>query len=165
MNRLVILLLTSVLALAQADGAIVQLSVASTPDPVPAPWARPGSVVQIGFDYTLRAGKHAEEVVVISGNAMISGEVGGDVVVMLGTLSLAGTAMVGGDVVVVDGSLAVEAGAKVGGDLVVVGGSLDEPPKVSPAGKQVVLGAITGRKRFASVLPWVPRMFWKRSSK
>ena len=140
MNRLNMSLLISALALALVGSAIAQLSEAQTPDPMPATQARTSEVVRVGSGYTLRAGERAEAVVVISGDAVIEGEVDSDVVVILGALRLADTAVVGGDVVVIGGLADVGAGAGMGGDLVVVGGTLDAPPGFSPGGEQVILG-------------------------
>ena len=112
-------------------------------------------VVVIGDDYTLAAGERVEEVVVISGSATVEGEVDGDLVVVMGDVTLAGTGRVEGDFVVVVGSATIEPGAVIERDLVVVAGGLDAPPGFRAGGEQVVvIGGFGAADRFGAILPW-----------
>jgi uncharacterized RDD family membrane protein YckC len=118
--------------------------------------------VRIGQDYTLPAGQSAREVVVVSGSAIIAGEVEQDMVVVLGTVRLASTAILHRDLVVVGGQLTVEPGATVRRDLVVVGSGFEAPPGFSAGGEQVVVGPPFGNA-MRSVLPWVTYgLLWGR---
>ena len=125
--------------------------------------AQTGSSVRIGQDYTLRASESVEDVVVISGNADISGHVGGDLVVMLGRAQLSSTASIDGDFVVLGGSGVTAAGARVGGDVVVIGGGFDAPDDFRPGGESVVLGSTALGGRLGAIVPWVTRgLLWGR---
>lgn len=121
------------------------------------------AAVRIGGDYTILAGEQVEQVVVLSGAATIHGAVDDDVVVVLGTATLAGTGRVGGDFVVVTGSARIEPGAVVAGDVVVVGGGLDAPPDFMAGGEQVVIGSFGLTERFAAAGPWFRKaLLWGR---
>ena len=121
------------------------------------------AAVRIGGDYTVLAGEHVEQVVVLSGAATIHGAVDDDVVVVLGTATLAGTGRVGGDLVVVTGSARIEPGAVVDGDVVVVGGGLDAQPDFMAGGEQVVIGPFGLAERFAAAGPWFRKaLLWGR---
>ena len=112
-------------------------------------------VVVIGGDYTLAAGERVEEVVVISGSATVEGEVDGDLVVVMGDVTIADTGRVEGDFVVVVGSATIEPGAVIERDLVVVAGGLDAPPGFRAGGEQVVvIGGLGAADRFGAILPW-----------
>ncbi|OFV90818.1 MAG: hypothetical protein A3G76_03070 [Acidobacteria bacterium RIFCSPLOWO2_12_FULL_65_11] len=125
--------------------------------------AQTGSPVRIGQDYTLRAGESADDVVVISGNADISGRVGGDLVVILGNAQLSSTASVDGDFVVIGGNGVAADGARVDGDVVVIGGGLDAPASFRPGGESVVLGSTALGGRLNAFVPWMTRgLLWGR---
>ena len=51
-------------------------------------------VLRVWQDYVLPAGREARNVVVISGNATINGEIDGDLIVVLGSARLANTAVI-----------------------------------------------------------------------
>jgi uncharacterized RDD family membrane protein YckC len=125
--------------------------------------AQAGSPVHIGQDYTLGAGESAQDVVVIFGNADISGHATGDVVVVLGTARLSSTASVDGDFVVVGGAGVAASGATVGGDAVVIGGGLEAPVDFKPGGESVVIGSTSLGGRLNAILPWITHgLLWGR---
>ncbi len=73
-------------------------------------------IVAIGDNAVVRAGQSAESLVVIRGDAVIDGEVDGDVVVLFGKLHLTGSIL--GDVVVVLGDANIE--GTIGGELTLI---------------------------------------------
>jgi uncharacterized RDD family membrane protein YckC len=102
-----------------------------TPDPPPAndPPSRRrtsreslGDLVAIGDDVVVKEGETARSVVVIAGSALIEGTVTGDLVVVLGKVTLGSNAVVRRDLVVVGGSLEDDPAAKIRRDRVVIGG-------------------------------------------
>ena len=80
-----------------------------------------GPVVMIGADAVVRRGERADEVVVILGSALIEGDVEGDIVTLLGEVTLTSTARVDGDVVAVLGRVNRESSAVIGNNVVVLG--------------------------------------------
>ncbi len=124
-------------------------------------WGRP--VFRLGQNYTLAADDEVAEVVVVSGDATIEGHVYRDLVVVLGNVRLASTAVVEGDFVVVGGSAIIAEGAQVGNDLVVVGGSFDAAPGFNPDGEQIVIGPRALGRELEGIIPWVTRgLLWGR---
>lgn len=105
-------------------------------------------------DYTLRAGDTARQVVVIGGDAKIEGRVTEDVVVVLGKVEVASTAVVDGSFVVVAGTVQIADGAKVNRDFVVIGGA-DTPPTFSPGGQHVVIGTAGLGESLRALVPWL----------
>jgi len=89
----------------------------------------------IGDKATVAEGDAVKDLVVIGGDAEISGQVRGDLVVVLGNVTM------GED-------------AEIRGDLVVVGGSFTAPPKVRIDGDRVVIGA---DQAFVPGLQWLHR--------
>ncbi|HEX5108587.1 MAG TPA: RDD family protein [Vicinamibacterales bacterium] len=127
----------------------------------PPPRGQPA--VRIGSDYTLAAGDSTRDVAVVSGSATIAGHVFGDVVVVLGQVRLAGTAVIDGDLVVVGGSAAIESGATVDHDLIVIGGALDAPAGFSPGGEHVAIGSQMLGGDLQALVPWITRgLMWGR---
>jgi uncharacterized RDD family membrane protein YckC len=125
--------------------------------------SRHGDTFRMGSHYTLPASDEAGDVVVVSANADIDGHVHGDLVVILGSARIAGTARIDGDFVVIGGSATVEPGAIVSRDLVVIGGALEAPPDFRPGGEPVVIGTETIGARVEAFLPWVTRgLLWGR---
>jgi uncharacterized RDD family membrane protein YckC len=132
-------------------------------------WGR--NVLRVGQDYTLKQGETVRDVVVVFSPAAIEGYVRGDVIVVLGTVQIASTAVIGGSLVVVGGNVTVQPGANVRQDLVVLGGGLDAPADFVPGGQHVAIGATALADRIKSVVPWiteglllgrpiVPRLSW-----
>jgi uncharacterized RDD family membrane protein YckC len=125
--------------------------------------AQTGNPVRIGQDYTLGAGESAQDIVVIFGNADISGHATGDVVVILGTARLSSTSSIDGDFVAIGGPAIAASGATVGGDLVVIGSGLEAPVDFKPRGESVVLGSAWLTGRLNAFLPWITRgLLWGR---
>jgi uncharacterized RDD family membrane protein YckC len=114
-------------------------------------------VVRIWQDYVLASGREVRGVVVVMGNATIDGRVDGDLVVVLGSARLSGTAAVNGSVVVIAGDTTIAEGATIWQDLVVVGGGLTAPPSFSPGSEYFVIGAPWLGDSVRAVLPWVTR--------
>jgi uncharacterized RDD family membrane protein YckC len=119
------------------------------------PMTRGQPVVRVGQGYTVKLGETVGDVVIVGGALRIEGRVAGNVVVVLGSVELASTAVVDGDFVNAGGGMTVESGARVGHDLVTVGGALSAPADFSPRGNQVVVGSSGIGDRVRSALPWV----------
>jgi uncharacterized RDD family membrane protein YckC len=115
------------------------------------PW---NPTLRIGQDYTLRANDLAREVVVIAGDATIEGRVDRDVIVVLGKVQLASTAVVDGSFVVIGGTAIVSEGAQVREDLIIVGG-LESPASFNPGGHHVVVGTTGLGERLRNIVPWL----------
>lgn len=125
------------------------------------PWRRP--VVRIAQDYHLRQGDRIREAVVIMGSATIAGHVERDVVVVLGTLTLAPTAVVDGSVVVSAGTAVVEPGARVQRDFVVTAGGVQAPPDFTPGNEYVVIGFPALGHQLQAFVPWFTQgLLWGR---
>jgi uncharacterized RDD family membrane protein YckC len=150
-----------------------------TPEPAQTPEAKPDAserevepaepferprrdIVRFGSDFTLPEGEAAGDVVVMGGSVTIAGRTR-DLVVILGSASLASTAAVEGDMVVVGGGGTIESGAVVERDLVVVGGALEAPVGFAPGGEQVKIGTLGLGEWFAGGFPWLTRgLLWGR---
>lgn len=78
------------------------------------------NIVKIGSDAEVARGSAANDVVVIDGNAVISGRVDNNVVVIGGILKLAPGSYVGGQVVTIGGSIEKEPSAIVAGKVTIV---------------------------------------------
>jgi uncharacterized RDD family membrane protein YckC len=87
----------------------------------------------------------------------IAGRVDNDVVVIVGTLRLTGTAKIGGSVAVIGGTLTIEPGAAIGRDMIVVGGDLNAPAEFTPGGQQVVIGNLAVANSLHALVPWITR--------
>ena len=125
--------------------------------------AQNGAPVRFGQNYTLAAGETTQDVIVIFGNADISGQVLGDLVVLMGNARLASTASVGGDFLVIGGVGTAASGATVGGDAVVLGGGLDAPADFKPHGESFVLGSTSLAGQLNAFVPWITRgLLWGR---
>jgi len=114
-------------------------------------------VFRLGTDYTLQSGDSVREVAVVLGNATIEGHVRQTVVVVLGTATLASTAIIDGDLLVVGGQTTIARSARVGGDLTVVAGGLDAPSDFAPGRQQLIIGSASLRGPFAALGSWLFR--------
>jgi uncharacterized RDD family membrane protein YckC len=110
--------------------------------------------IRVGQDFTLKANDVAREVVVIAGDAIIEGRVDRDVVVVLGKVQLASTAVVDGSFVVIGGTAVVADGAQVREDLFVLGG-LESAPGFNPVGHHVVIGTAGMGEQLRGIVPWL----------
>jgi uncharacterized RDD family membrane protein YckC len=75
----------------------------------------------IGDKATVAEGDSVNDLVVIAGDAEINGQVRGDLVVILGNVTMGTNAEVRGEVVVVGGELTAPPGVRIDGDRVVIG--------------------------------------------
>jgi len=110
--------------------------------------------IRVGQNFTLKTNDVAREVVVIAGDAIIEGRVDRDVVVVLGKVELASTAVIDGSFVVMGGTAVVADGAQVREDLFVVGG-LESAPGFNPLGHHVVIGTAGLGARLRGIVPWL----------
>jgi uncharacterized RDD family membrane protein YckC len=125
--------------------------------------AQDSDPVRIFQDYSLGAGESTHDVVVVFGNADISGHATGDVVVVLGTARLSSTASIDGDFVVVGGTVVAASGATVGGDAMVFGGALEAPDDFKPGGESLIVGSASLGGRLKAFIPWITRgLLWGR---
>jgi len=125
--------------------------------------AQDGNPIRIGQDYILGAGESTHDVVVIFGNADISGHATGDVLVILGAARLSSTASIDGNFVAIGGPAIAASGATVGGDVVAIGSGLEAPADFKPRGESVVLGSSWLTGRLNAFLPWITRgLLWGR---
>jgi uncharacterized RDD family membrane protein YckC len=125
--------------------------------------AQDGNPIRIGQDYILAAGESTHDVVVIFGNADISGHATGDVLVILGAARLSSTASIDGNFVAIGGPAIAASGATVGGDVVAIGSGLEAPADFKPRGESVVLGSSWLTGRLNAFLPWIMRgLLWGR---
>jgi uncharacterized RDD family membrane protein YckC len=121
------------------------------------------NVVRLWQDFVLREGESSRDVVVVSGNATIAGEVDGDVVDVLGSVKIDRTAVIHGSVVVVAGNATVDDGAVVRRDLMVYGGSSFVPAAFSPGGQHIIVGNSWMGDQVRSLVPWVTHgLLWGR---
>ena len=122
-----------------------------------------GPVLRVGQDYTLRATDTIRDAAVIAGTATIEGRVEGDLVIILGSVTLANTAVIEGSLIVGGGGASVATGALVYGDVVVVGGAFEAPAGFMPGGQHIVIGPAAIGRRFEAVVPWITRgLLWGR---
>jgi uncharacterized RDD family membrane protein YckC len=121
------------------------------------------SAIRIGQDFTLPAGDQARNVVVVFGNATIAGEIYDDVLVVLGGVKLAGTAVIRGSFTAIGGDVTAESGVTVNRDFNVIGGTLNAPPGFTTGGEQVVIGGGFLGAWFQDLVPYLVRgLLWGR---
>jgi hypothetical protein len=125
--------------------------------------AQGDSPLRIGQDYALAADESTRDVVVIFGNADISGHAAGDVVVILGNARLSSTASIDGSLIVVGGAGVAASDTTVRGDVVVIGGGLDAPGGFKPQGESIIIGSTALGGRLNAFAPWITRgLLWGR---
>jgi len=112
--------------------------------------------VRVLQNYTLPVGETVQQVVVVGGDATLEGHVDQDVVVVLGKLQLASTAVIDGSIVMAAGTLTIADGARVNGDIVAVG-KYDAPPSFSAGGHEVTVGTFGLDQRLRQGVPWLTR--------
>ena len=114
-------------------------------------------------DYTLAKDDAVREIRTVLGDVTIEGRVLGDVLVIMGSLRLASSAVVDGSVVVVGGAVDVAPGARINHDFVVAGGAVEAPPSFSPGGDHVVIGTPFFGESVRDVVPWLTQgLLWGR---
>ena len=84
--------------------------------------------VQVGQSVIVKAGEEVRDVVITSGNADVDGTVNGDLVVVLGQITLGPNAVVRGQLVSVAGLVKADPKAVVKGDVVILAGKLEAEP-------------------------------------
>lgn len=120
------------------------------------------TALRIGQSYTLKATDVAREVVAVAGDVVIEGRVERDVVVVLGQVQLASTAVVDGSLVVIGGTAIVAEGAQVREDLFVLGG-LDSAAGFTPGGHHTVIGTAGLGTQLRAFVPWLTHgLLWGR---
>ncbi len=120
-------------------------------------------IVRVAQDYTLAAGDRVWEIQSVFGDVVIEGRVEQDVVVVMGSIRLASTAVVDGSVVVIGGSATIDESAVVRDDLVVVGGTLRAAPSFSPGGQHIVIGSPWMGETLQGLVPWITGgLLWGR---
>jgi predicted acyltransferase (DUF342 family) len=95
--------------------------------------------VSVGHDVTVADGESADDVVCVLCSVRVHGEVKGDVVAILGSVSVDSGRAIAGDVVTVGGDTSLGSGAAVNGDLVVVAGDLESAPGATVSGDRSVV--------------------------
>ena len=75
------------------------------------------SVVKLNEDINMGQGLNFKDLVAIKGNINVKGDVGGDIVAVLGNIHLFPTARVAGDIVSIGGKIEKDEGAKVKGEI------------------------------------------------
>jgi uncharacterized RDD family membrane protein YckC len=114
-------------------------------------------------NYRLGAGDVVREVRSVFGDVVIEGRVERDVVVIMGSVRLASTAVIDGSLVVVGGSAIVEPGATIRQDFALFGGTITAPPSFSPGGEHIVVGSPWLGETLENVTPWLTRgLLWGR---
>ncbi len=130
-------------------------------DERPSRYYRP--IVRVAQDYTLAAGDRVWEIQSVFGDVVIEGRVEQDVVVVMGSIRLAPSAVVDGSVVVIGGSATIDENAVVRDDLVVVGGTLRAAPTFSPGGQHIVIGSPWMGETLQGLVPWITSgLLWGR---
>jgi uncharacterized RDD family membrane protein YckC len=114
-------------------------------------------VLRVGQPYVLKAGDTARDVRGVMADVRIEGHVEGDLVVVLGDVTLTETAEIDGALVVVAGSVHAASGARVGREFVLVGGELDAPTDFVPRGEHVVVGTAAMGNALRAFAPWITR--------
>lgn len=111
------------------------------------------ALVVIGNDAELKAGKTADAVVVIGGNAVVRGKVRNAAVAVGGDVTVSGE--IGEAVVAVLGNIKIEDGAIVHGDVVSVGGKVDVADGATVEGhKEAVDFSMMGLPHVESLRKW-----------
>ena len=120
-------------------------------------------IVRVAQNYTLPADDVVREVRSVFGDVVIEGRVEDDVIVIMGSARLAGTAVIGGSLVVIGGSATIDPNAAVRDDLVLLGGTLTAPAGFSPDGEHIVIGSPWLGDTLEAGVPWITRgLLWGR---
>jgi uncharacterized RDD family membrane protein YckC len=121
------------------------------------------NAIRIGQDFRLADGDAVRDALVVFGNATVAGEVDGNLVVVLGRVDLASTAIIRGDFVSVGGTVTAEPGAAARRDVVVIGGVFNGPAGFIPGGEHVVVGGNLLGNWIQGLVPYLTRgLLWGR---
>lgn len=91
---------------------------------------------QFGHDIRVEAGETVSDVTCFACNVYVHGQVGGDVTVFGGNVTLAENVTVSGDVTVFLGDARLGEGAKIMGDATIFGGMVRRQPGATVSGEQ-----------------------------
>jgi predicted acyltransferase (DUF342 family) len=111
--------------------------------------------VSMGHDITIAADSSANDLVCIFCSVRVHGEVQGDVVAILGSVTIDPQRSISGDVVSVGGDVSLGSQAEISGDLSVVGGDLNLGPDAVVHGDRSIESG-----RGWLLLPFVPLLFF-----
>lgn len=121
------------------------------------------SALRIGQEFRLPRGEAVRDALVIFGDATIAGEIDDELVVILGDVTLASTAIIRGDFVSVGGTVTAQPGVDARGDFVVVGGTFDGPPDFTPGREYVLVGGGLLADWIQGLVPYLTRgLLWGR---
>jgi hypothetical protein len=95
--------------------------------------------VSIGSDITVAEDQNAGDIVCIFCSIHVRGDVSGDTVALLGSLSVDSDRKINGDAVVIGGDLNMAESAQIGGDVSVVAGDANLASGASIHGSQSIL--------------------------
>ena len=124
-------------------------------------WGHP--VFRFGQSFELKADDTAGDISGVFSDFRIDGHITGDMVSVMGDVSVGPKAAIDGSLVVIGGNVKVERGAKVDRDLVLVGGVLDGPADFAPGGEHVLIGTPGIARALRALVPWVTRgLLWGR---
>jgi hypothetical protein len=94
--------------------------------------------VSTGKDITVSEGETASDIVCVFCNVTLHGNVRGDIVTVLGNVTVDASQFVSGDMVTVGGDVILGNDSSVQGDLVVVGGDLNQAPGAAVHGDREI---------------------------
>jgi len=97
--------------------------------------------VQVGRSLIVQPGEKAGDLVCVLCSIHVRGQTSGDVVAVLGNVTVASGSKIAGDTVAVLGNVRLASGAQIGGDAATVGGMLYRDPDAVIGGK---ITAISG---------------------
>ncbi len=124
---------------------------------------RSRNAFRLGQDLVVGPNDITRDASVVFGDAVVSGRVTGDLVVIFGTARIAKTAIIDGDFVSIGGRATVEEGAVARRDVIVIGGPLDAPAGFSAAGGQIVIGSGILGGSLEGLIPYLSRgLAWGR---
>jgi uncharacterized RDD family membrane protein YckC len=124
---------------------------------------RSRNAFRLGQDLVVGPNDITRDASVVFGDAVVSGRVTGDLVVIFGTARIAKTAIIDGDFVSIGGRATVEEGAVARRDVIVIGGPLDAPAGFSAAGGQIVIGSGILGGSLEGLVPYLSRgLAWGR---
>jgi uncharacterized RDD family membrane protein YckC len=145
-----------VLALAAAALLLSARGAAAQPADAPIEHLHINPTLRIAQNFDLKQGETVRQIVVIGGDVTIAGTVEHDVVVVLGQVQLAPTAVVEGSLVVTGGNLKIADGARVYRELFVLGG-YERSATFTAGGNQVVIGTEALGSALRNIVPWLLR--------
>ena len=124
---------------------------------------RSRNAFRLGQDLVVGPNDITRDASVVFGDAVVSGRVTGNLVVIFGTARIAKTAIIDGDFVSIGGRATVEEGAVARRDVIVIGGPLDAPAGFSAAGGQIVIGSGILGGSLEGLVPYLSRgLAWGR---